>query len=112
MKLCRVLGTVVATAKHPTYAGHKLLVVQPLDEHQAPAGSSYLAVDVVQAGVGDLVLVMSEGNGVRQILKQEILPIRSLIVGIVDAVEVAAPRGEAPARAGGSRGGAARGATR
>ncbi|MBI5477836.1 MAG: EutN/CcmL family microcompartment protein [Deltaproteobacteria bacterium] len=88
MRICRVLGTVVATAKHPTYLGHKVLVVQPLDEQGERQGSSFLAVDVVQAGVGDLVLVMSEGNGVRQILKQQILPIRSLIVGIVDQVEV------------------------
>jgi ethanolamine utilization protein EutN len=99
MKLCRVLGTVVATAKHPTYDGHKLLVVQPLDEKGERAGASFLAVDVVQAGVGDLVLVMSEGNGVRQILKQQILPIRSLIVGIVDQVEVPAAKAEAPRRA-------------
>ena len=88
MKICRVLGTVVATAKHPTYQGHKLLVVQPLDEKREPVGSSYLAVDVVQAGVGDLVLVMSEGNGTRQILKQQLLPIRSLIVGVVDEIEI------------------------
>jgi ethanolamine utilization protein EutN len=86
MKLCRVLGPVVATAKHPAFHGHTLLVVQPLDERQNPAGPSMLAVDSVQAGVGDLVVVMSEGNGVRQILKQKNLPIRSLIVGIVDAV--------------------------
>ena len=96
MRLCRVLGTVVATAKHPTYHGHKLLVVQPLDEKGERAGSSFLAVDVVQAGVGDLVLVMSEGNGVRQILKQQILPIRSLIVGIVDQVEVPGAGTQAP----------------
>jgi microcompartment protein CcmK/EutM len=88
MKICRVLGTVVATAKHPAFSGHKLLVVQQLDEHAAaPVGSSFLAVDSVQAGVGDTVLVMSEGNGVRQILKQPNVPIRSLIVGIVDAVD-------------------------
>jgi microcompartment protein CcmK/EutM len=99
MRLCRVLGTVVATAKHPTYHGHKLLVVQPLDEKGERVGSSFLAVDVVQAGVGDLVLVMSEGNGVRQILKQQILPIRSLIVGIVDQVEVPGAKSEAPRRA-------------
>jgi len=95
MRICRVLGTVVATAKHPTYQGHKLLVVQPLDEKGERLGSSFLAVDVVQAGVGDLVLVMSEGNGVRQILKQQILPIRSLIVGIVDQIDV--PGGKAAA---------------
>jgi ethanolamine utilization protein EutN len=96
MRICRVLGTVVATAKHPTYQGHKVMVVQPVDEKGEPKGSSFVAVDVVQAGKGDLVIVMSEGNGVRQILKQQILPIRSLIVGIVDEVDV--PGAAAPAR--------------
>jgi microcompartment protein CcmK/EutM len=87
VKLCRVLGPVVATAKHPTYAGRKLLAVQPLDEAGADAGFSFLAVDDVQAGQGDIVLVMQEGNGVRQLLKMgQQLPIRSLIVGIVDRV--------------------------
>ncbi len=88
MKLCRVTGNVVATVKHPTYRGHKLMVVQPLDEEQRDAGATFLAVDLVQAGPGDTVLVMQEGNGVRQILKEQKLPIRSIIVGIVDAVDV------------------------
>ena len=88
MKLCRVLGPVVATAKHPVYAGRKLLVVQPLDEHGGEVGSSFLAVDDVQAGRGDVVLVTQEGNGVRQLLKMgQQVPIRSLIVGIVDHVD-------------------------
>lgn len=87
MKLCRVLGTVVATAKHPTYVGRKLLVVQPVDEHSAPQGESFLAVDLVQAGEGDLVLVNQEGNGARQLIPIERLPMRSLIVGIVDHVD-------------------------
>mgnify|MGYP000915982142 FL=1 len=87
MKLCRVLGPVVATAKHPTYHGRKLLAVQPVDEQGADVGVSFLAVDDVQAGVGDTVLVMQEGNGVRQLLKMGAqVPIRSLIVGIVDRV--------------------------
>ena len=98
MRICRVLGTVVATAKHPTYHGHKVMVVQAQDETGKPQGSSFLAVDVVQAGKGDLVIVMSEGNGVRQILKQQILPIRSLIVGIVDEVDV--PAAASPAASG------------
>lgn len=89
MTLGRVIGTVTSTVKHPTYVGHKLMVVQPIDEHGNPAGEVVLAVDTVQAGVGDRVLVMREGNGVRQILGQKVLPIRSLIVGIVDAVDVA-----------------------
>lgn len=90
MKLCRVKGNVVATAKHPTYQGHKLMIVQPLDERRADAGEPFLAVDLVQAGPGDVVLVMQEGNGVRQILKQQKLPIRSVVIGIVDHVEVEA----------------------
>ena len=88
MKLCRVTGNVVATVKHPAYRGHKLMVVQPLDESCADAGVTFLAIDLAQAGPGDLVLVLTEGNGVRQILKQPKLPIRSVIVGIVDAVDL------------------------
>lgn len=89
MKICRVLGTVVGTAHHPVYDGRKLMVVQPLDDSGAPAGSSYLAVDLAQAGVGDTVLVNSEGNGARQVLKMgEQVPIRSLIVGVIDRVDV------------------------
>jgi microcompartment protein CcmK/EutM len=85
---------VVSTAKHPEYHAKKLLVVQPVDENGADKGTSFLAVDTVQAGRGDTVLVMSEGNGVRQILKrpkEAAIPIRSLIVGIVDHVEVGEP---------------------
>lgn len=87
MKLCRVLGPVVATAKHPMFHARKLLAVQPVDEHGTDSGASFLAVDNVQAGVGDIVLVMQEGNGVRQLLKMGAqVPIRSLIVGVVDRV--------------------------
>jgi ethanolamine utilization protein EutN len=88
MRLGRVIGTVVSTAKHPVYAGRKLLVVQPVDEAGQDAGASLIAVDDVQAGTGDLVLVMQEGRGVRQLLRMgEMVPIRSLIVGIVDRVD-------------------------
>ena len=45
MNLCRVLGNVVATAKHPAFEARKLLVVQPLDEKKQPVGTSFLAVD-------------------------------------------------------------------
>jgi ethanolamine utilization protein EutN len=88
MKLGRVKGTVVATIKHPTFNGRKLLVVQPLDEKGEEKGDSFLAIDMVQAGTGDIVLVNQEGNGNRQLLKMGAqVPVRSLIVGIVDAVE-------------------------
>ncbi len=88
MRVCRVLGNVVATEKHPVYRGLKLMVVQPLDADGNEQGSSFLAVDRVQAGPGDRVIVMSEGNGVRQLMQMgQQVPIRSLIVGIVDAVD-------------------------
>ena len=87
MTLCKVMGNVVATAHHPSFDGRKLLVVQPLDESRRPVGDSFLAIDMVQAGRGDLVLVNREGNGNRQILKMGAqVPIRSLIVGIVDEI--------------------------
>lgn len=89
MRMCRVLGNVTASAKHAAYAGRTLLVVQPLDEHGADAGDSFIAIDHAQAGPGDRVLVLTEGNGVRQILKMgDIVPIRSMVVGIVDEVDV------------------------
>jgi ethanolamine utilization protein EutN len=88
MNLCKVLGSVTSTVKHPAFVGRKLMVVQPVDEKQQPLGRSFLAVDhTSSAGEGDLVLVMREGGGVRQVLGDKTLPIRSLIVGVVDAVE-------------------------
>jgi ethanolamine utilization protein EutN len=79
-----------ATVKHPAFAGRPLFVVQPLDERGGDAGGSFVAIDHVQAGIGDKVVVLTEGNGVRQILKAgDIVPIRSIIVGIVDHVETA-----------------------
>ncbi len=90
MKCCRVVGPLWATVKHPMFAGRALFVVQPLDEHGKDTGASYVAVDNAQAGVGDKVIVLTEGNGVRQILQNgDVVPIRPLIVGIVDHVEIA-----------------------
>ena len=88
MKCCRVVGPLWAAAKHPAFAGRPLFVVQPLDERGRDAGTSFVAIDHAQAGVGDKVLVLTEGNGARQILKMgDIVPIRSNIVGIVDQVD-------------------------
>ncbi|MFT5434598.1 MAG: ethanolamine utilization protein EutN [Myxococcota bacterium] len=89
MILARVIGNVVSTAKHPTYQGRSVMIVQPLDEAGDDDGDSFLAVDNSQAGPGDRVLVLSEGGGIRQILGIKELPIRRLIVGIVDSVHAA-----------------------
>jgi ethanolamine utilization protein EutN len=89
MRQCRVVGPMWAAVKHPAFAGRPLFVVQPLDENGKDTGTSFVAIDTVQAGIGDKVIVLTEGNGVRQILKQgDIVPIRSMIVGVVDHVEI------------------------
>lgn len=89
MRQCRVVGPMWAAVKHPAFAGRPLFVVQPLDENGKDTGASFVAIDTVQAGAGDKVIVLTEGNGVRQILKQgDTVPIRSMIVGIVDHVEI------------------------
>ena len=94
MRICRVIGTVVATVEHWDFKGLKLLLCQPLDEHGRPRGKTVIAADRVQAGVGDRVLVMSEGNGCRQlwgVALEAPLAIRSAIVGIIDHVDVEEP---------------------
>ena len=89
MILARVLGNVVATQKHPAFHARKLLIVQPLDEKLKDNGKSFLAIDdKSSAGKGDVVLVLREGTGVRQIIGDKMAPIRSCIVGVVDSVEV------------------------
>jgi ethanolamine utilization protein EutN len=87
MRLCRVIGTVVATAHHPAYDGRKVMLVRQEGWKGEAQGAGFIAVDSVQAGPGDRVLVLTEGNGVRQILGKDAGPIRSVIVGIVDDVD-------------------------
>ena len=90
MLLGRVNGTVVSTVKHPAYDGQKLLLVLPIDEAGQIVGDEFVAVDRAQSGPGDLVLVLQEGNGVRQIFRRdeslENPPILQTIVAIVDAI--------------------------
>jgi len=89
MYIGRVFGTVVATIKHETFAGRKLLLVERLSP-EGEADKKYdIAVDVVQAGVGDRVLVLDEGNSARQIVGLE--PngaIRAVVVGIIDQIDL------------------------
>ncbi len=89
MRHCRVVGPMWAAVKHPAFAGKTLFVVQPIDEKGTDVGASFVAIDRAQAGVGDRVIVLTEGTGIRQLLKQgDQVPIRSAIVGIVDAVDI------------------------
>lgn len=86
MFTARVVGDVVATIKHSDLAGHKLLLVQAVDPAGRPTGSPAIAVDTVDAGPGDWVLVADEGNGAAQVLGRARGAVRTVIVGVVDAV--------------------------
>jgi microcompartment protein CcmK/EutM len=88
MYIGKVSGTVVATVKHASFNGRKLLIVDKLGEDGEPNGGYDICVDTVQAGMGDKVLVLDEGNGARQVLKMKVAPIRAVIVGIVDEVTI------------------------
>ena len=89
MYIGQVAGTVVATIKHEAFAGRKLLLVERLDLDGQPTADYDICVDVVQAGVGDRVLVLDEGNGPRQMLNMKVAPIRAVVVGVVDEVALA-----------------------
>ncbi|WP_420629735.1 EutN/CcmL family microcompartment protein [Candidatus Leptofilum sp.] len=88
MYVGRVSGTVVATIKHAAFNGRKLLIVDKLGEDGQSSGGYDICVDMAQAGVGDTVLVLDEGNGARQVLNMKVAPIRAVIVGIVDDIQI------------------------
>lgn len=102
MFLARVLGNVVATVKHPRLAAQKLLWIRRMSPDGALSGPALVALDSVDAGPGDPVLVLDEGNGAAQILARPRGPVRTIIVGVVDAVDVAGaapdPPGPEPTR--------------
>lgn len=99
MILARVVGEVVATVKHEHLSGQKLLLIQPVTPAGDATGKVAIAVDCAQAGPGDHVLVLDEGNGAAQVMRRGRGAVRTVIVGVVDTVEVAAGGGRAgPAR--------------
>jgi microcompartment protein CcmK/EutM len=86
VKLGRVVGTVVSTVNHAGFDGRTLLLCDLLDPSGRPSGGYLIAVDSVGAGAGETVLILDEGNGARQVLRAPGAPIRTVVVGIVDAV--------------------------
>ena len=88
MKIGRVAGTVVATICSPAFEGRKLLFVDLLDLEGNETGKDLIAVDAVGAGAGETVLVLDEGNGARQVLEAPDAPIRAVIVGVIDQIEM------------------------
>ena len=88
MQIARVIGTVVATQKHRTLDGAKLLLVQPLNIDDTPRGSALLAVDGVGAGVDEKVLVVLEGRAAGEALGRKGAPVDAAIIGIIDTVSI------------------------
>ena len=88
MKIGRVAGTVVATICSPVFEGRRLLMVDLLDEKGKATGRDLIAVDSVGAGAGEMVLILDEGNGARQVLQAPDAPVRAVVVGIVDKIEM------------------------
>jgi len=88
MILGRVTGNVVSTIHHPIVDGRKLLLAERLDQDGKPTGAYIIALDGIGAGRGETVLILDEGSGARQILDDASAPVRSMVVGIVDEIQL------------------------
>ena len=86
MILGRVSGSITSTINHPFYDNKRLLIVDRLTPELAPTGKYLIAVDTIYAGMGETVLVIDEGNSARQVVDDNMAPVRSIIIGVVDEV--------------------------
>ena len=88
MTLGRVIGNLVSTQKNEKLEGTKLMLVQPLDLEIKPRGVPILAIDGVEAGVGDLILLIQDGRSAQLVLGKGTAAVDAAIIGVVDAVEM------------------------
>ena len=89
MILGRVIGEIWGTIKHPFYEGKKLLVIEKVSPEGEATGDYLVAADSIGAGVGEPVLVLDEGTGARQVFGSKDGPVRSVVVGTIDHVDIA-----------------------
>ena len=89
MIIARVIGNVVASQKQASHEGKKILVVQPLDLEGKPTGDVVIALDAVDAGVGDRVLIVQEGLSAMTSVGHTDSPIDAAVIGVIDLVELA-----------------------
>lgn len=87
MIICEVVGHVWATKKEDSLSGMKLMVVKQVDYYSEKQGTTFVAADVVGAGIGEKVLVVS-GSTARRAFGRDDVPIDAAIVGIIDSLEV------------------------
>ena len=88
MFLAKVVGEVVSTHKNERLVGKRLLLVKRLTLAMKPEGTETIALDVVDAGVGDNVLVVQEGSSARKIFNDQWIPVQAVIVGVLDRVDL------------------------
>ena len=88
MIIGRIVGNVIASHKHGDHQGKKILLVQPLDLADQPAGDIIIALDAVDAGVGDRVLAVQEGFSAMTSVGHTDSPIDAAIIGVIDDVEL------------------------
>ncbi|MBI4482112.1 MAG: EutN/CcmL family microcompartment protein [Acidobacteria bacterium] len=88
MIIGQVVGNVTATQKNPRFEGAKLLLVQPLTLDGNPQGDTVLAIDGVDAGVGDRVLVVLEGWSAAHVLRKPGSAVDAAVIGVIDEVEL------------------------
>jgi microcompartment protein CcmK/EutM len=88
MVIGRVLGNLVSTQKNRKLEGTKLLLVQPLDLEGAPRGASVIAIDSVDAGVGDRVLLVLDGKAAMTALDRGLAAVDAAVIGVIDAVDI------------------------
>ena len=89
MLIGRVIGELVATQKHSSHEGRKLLLVQPLNLDGSNRGDAVVAMDSVDAGVGDKVLITTDGFSAMTSVGRPNSPIDTAIIGFIDAIELA-----------------------
>lgn len=98
MLLARVEGSVIATRKHPSFEGWRMLICQPIGAAGSPEGAPQVAIDPHGAGLHEWVLISSDGAAARKAVGDDRSPVRWIIVGIVDAPAAPDPAPVEPGR--------------
>ncbi|OGU66454.1 MAG: hypothetical protein A2279_06685 [Stygiobacter sp. RIFOXYA12_FULL_38_9] len=89
MFLAKIVGNLVSTPKNKHLIGHKLLLVHAINEKYELVGKKdVIALDLVDSGVGDIVIVVQEGDAVQQMLGHAEAPVNTMIIAVVDNIEV------------------------
>jgi len=86
--IARVVGNVIATQKQQSHEGKKILLIQPLDLEDQPSGDVFVALDAVDAGIGDRVLAVQEGFSAMTSVGHVESPIDAAVIGVIDLVEL------------------------